>query len=57
MPPDPGTTVQGTLDWPLRFGRMQCHSGEHVISGLAHSLYGCTNVGFHMGGGCRDPGL
>ncbi len=28
---------------------MQCHSGEHVISGLAHSLYGCTNVGFHMG--------
>jgi len=28
---------------------MQCHSGEHVVSGLAHSLYGCTNVGFHMG--------
>lgn len=28
---------------------MQCHSGEHVLSGLAHSLYGCTNVGFHMG--------
>lgn len=48
-PLTPGTTVQGTLDWPLRFGRMQCHSGEHVISGLAHSLYGCTNVGFHMG--------
>lgn len=45
----PGTAVQGELDWALRFGRMQCHSGEHVISGLAHSLYGCTNVGFHMG--------
>lgn len=44
-----GETVTGELDWPLRFSRMQCHSGEHVISGLAHSLYGCTNVGFHMG--------
>ena len=48
-PLSPGTAVQGELDWALRFGRMQCHSGEHVISGLAHSLYGCTNVGFHMG--------
>lgn len=45
----PGHTVTGNLDWPLRFRRMQCHSGEHVISGLAHRLYGCTNVGFHMG--------
>lgn len=44
-----GTQVQGTLNWPLRFRRMQCHSGEHVISGLAHRLYGCNNVGFHMG--------
>ena len=44
-----GETVTGELDWPLRFSRMQCHSGEHVVSGLAHSLYGCTNVGFHMG--------
>lgn len=48
-PLSPGETVTGELDWALRFRRMQCHSGEHVISGLAHSLYGCTNVGFHMG--------
>lgn len=41
--------VQGDLNWPLRFARMQCHSGEHVISGLAHRLFGCNNVGFHMG--------
>ena len=24
-------------------------SGEHIVSGLAHSLWGCENVGFHMG--------
>ena len=44
-----GTVVTGALDWPLRHQRMQCHSGEHILSGLAHRLYGCTNVGFHMG--------
>lgn len=31
-----------------RFSRMQIHSGEHIVSGIAHSLYGCENVGFHM---------
>lgn len=44
-----GAEVQGALDFALRFQRMQCHSGEHVISGLAHRLFGCSNVGFHMG--------
>ena len=48
-PLEVGGTVTGRLDWPLRFRRMQCHSGEHVISGVAHNLFGCTNVGFHMG--------
>ncbi len=37
------------LDWELRFRRMQNHSGEHLLSGIAHELFGCTNVGFHMG--------
>ena len=37
------------LDWALRFVRMQNHSGEHIFSGKAHSLLGCTNVGFHVG--------
>ena len=31
---------------------MQNHSGEHIVSGLAHKLYGCENVGFHMGEDC-----
>lgn len=44
-----GSSVTGTLNWTLRHRRMQCHSGEHIISGLAHRFFGCTNVGFHMG--------
>ena len=37
-----------TLDWERRFDFMQQHSGEHIVSGVAHSLYGCENVGFHL---------
>lgn len=44
-----GAKVHGTLDFDLRFSRMQNHSGEHIVSGIAHSVYGCNNVGFHMG--------
>ncbi len=44
-----GGTVRGRIDWPERFRKMQTHSGEHIVSGLAHSLYGYDNVGFHLG--------
>ena len=43
-----GATVCGAIDWSLRFARMQIHSGEHIVSGIAHRLWGCENVGFHM---------
>ena len=42
-------TVHGAIDWERRFDLMQQHSGEHLISGTAHRLYGVENVGFHMG--------
>lgn len=44
-----GDTVEGRIDWARRFDLMQNHSGEHIVSGIAHSLFGCDNVGFHMG--------
>jgi len=43
------TLVTGVLDWDRRFDFMQQHSGEHIVSGLAHYLWGCENVGFHLG--------
>lgn len=46
-----GATVQGEPDAATRFTRMQNHSGEHIISGIVHRLYGYKNVGFHLGDG------
>lgn len=43
-----GAAVSGGIDWPRRFALMQQHTGEHIVSGLAHRLYGLENVGFHM---------
>ena len=43
-----GKTVDCKLDWDERFRKMQNHSGEHIISGIVHSLFGYENVGFHL---------
>ncbi len=43
-----GSTVTGKLDFDRRFVFMQNHSGEHIVSGIVHSLYGLDNVGFHL---------
>lgn len=45
-----GEEVTGEIDFELRFARMQAHSGEHIFSGTAHTLFGAENVGFHMDG-------
>lgn len=44
-----GETVICRIDWEQRLRRMQSHSGEHIVSGLVHKLFGFDNVGFHMG--------
>lgn len=46
-----GEMVHGTLDSALRLAKMQCHTGEHILCGLAHKHYGYENVGFHLGNG------
>ena len=44
-----GQEVSCGIDWETRFRRMQNHSGEHIVSGIVHRLFGYDNVGFHMG--------
>lgn len=43
-----GDTVSGHVDWEHRFDNMQNHTGEHIFSGLVHSLKGYDNVGFSL---------
>ena len=43
-----GSSVRCVIDWKTRFSRMQNHSGEHIVSGLIHNLYGYNNIGFHL---------
>lgn len=43
-----GKKVSCSIDWEKRYVRMQNHSGEHIISGIVHSMFGYTNSGFHM---------
>lgn len=43
-----GDNYSCRIDWNTRFRRMQQHGGEHIVSGIVHSIYGYDNVGFHM---------
>ena len=48
-PIDIGARVSGEIDFARRFAFMQNHTGEHIVSGITHKLYGLNNVGFHLG--------
>ena len=38
-----------SLDFSIRFEKMQCHTAEHILCGIIHRLFGLDNVGFHLG--------
>ncbi len=48
-PLETGREYPCAIEYEKRFRRMQNHSGEHIVSGIVHSLFGYDNVGFHMG--------
>lgn len=48
-PLEVGSAVEGLLDMDHRLDSMQQHSGEHILSGILHRMFGCENVGFHIG--------
>ncbi|MBP3379496.1 MAG: alanyl-tRNA editing protein [Ruminococcus sp.] len=45
--------IRGEIDFETRYERMRNHSGEHLLSGLAHRHFSCNNVGFHL----NDDGM
>ena len=40
----PGTAVSGCIDWEWRFDKMQQHTGEHILSGILHQMFGAEAV-------------
>lgn len=50
-PLEQGSRAECSIDAEQRLRRMQNHSGEHIVSGTVHNLFGYDNVGFHMGEG------
>lgn len=48
-PVEVGAKVNCHIDWQRRFCFMQNHSGEHIVSGIVHKMFGYNNVGFHIG--------
>lgn len=45
-----GEKLHCSIDWKLRFSRMQNHSAEHILCGLIHNRFGYDNSGFHIDG-------
>ena len=43
-----GTIVSGEVDFEVRFARMQAHTAEHIVAGTINSLFGYSNIGFHL---------
>ena len=43
-----GETVTCRIDWDVRFRKMQHHTAEHIVSGIATKMFNCSNVGFHL---------
>lgn len=43
-----GDNVTVSVCEDIRLERMRAHTGEHILSGVAHNMFGVENVGFHM---------
>lgn len=48
-----GKIVECEINWEERYLRMQSHTGEHIVAGNVHTVFGYNNVGFHL----SDNGL
>jgi alanyl-tRNA synthetase len=46
---EPGTEVNGEIDWGRRFDFMQQHHGQHLLSAAFEEVLGARTVSVHMG--------
>ncbi|XP_018431118.1 PREDICTED: alanyl-tRNA editing protein Aarsd1 [Nanorana parkeri] len=53
-PLEPGARVLVKVDWQRRFDHMQQHSGQHLITAIADSLYGYKTTSWELSRGGRS---
>ena len=46
--PDPGTAVEGEIDWERRYTTMRTHTALHALSGVVYRDYGAKVTGGNM---------
>lgn len=46
--PDPGTPVEGVIDWERRYVTMRTHTALHALSGVVYRDYGARVTGGNM---------
>jgi len=46
--PDPGTPVEGVIDWDRRYRTMRTHTALHALSGVVYRDYGAKVTGGNM---------
>jgi misacylated tRNA(Ala) deacylase len=46
--PDPGTPIQGTIDWGRRYLTMRTHTALHALSGVVYRDFGAKVTGGNM---------
>jgi Ser-tRNA(Ala) deacylase AlaX len=48
-PVDAAGSVHLRLDWERRFDHMQHHTGQHLLTAIAHDRFGWPTTAFHLG--------
>ena len=46
--PDPGTPIEGAIDWDRRYTTMRTHTALHALSGVVYRDYGAKVTGGNM---------
>ena len=47
--PEVGNSVEGKLNWNLRYTHMRMHTSQHLVSAIVSDLYGADTVGNQIG--------
>jgi Ser-tRNA(Ala) deacylase AlaX len=55
--PPPAGQVTIELDWERRFDHMQQHTGQHLLTAIAHERFGWATTAFHLGANVSDVEL